>query len=768
MFFNSLSFLSGIMLLQDFTSLPSLRWAFFLFSVATLFIIFSQFGWRFLKLPAFCILGFVWCLIYAHYQLSWTLPDYLESKTVIITGAIASIPEVEENRVTFLFKPDHLQSGSELFKPHGLVHLSWMNPKQKLKVGDQWKFSVRLKKVHGMRNPGGFDYEAWSLQEGIRANGYIYHDDVTLLNSYWYYYPLSRIRQSIYTQLSNVLPTSNTSVWIPALALGIREGISSDSWQVLRKTGTNHLMAIAGLHIGFMCSFIYSFFNWVWRKRSLLPLIIPAQLVGGIAGIVMALVYSALAGFSLPTQRACLMLVIFFIISILRRHIVSCYVWSLTLFFVLLQNPLSVLTASFWLSFGAVAFIIYTMTGRLAPSGVWWKFGRIQWILTLCLVPLSIWFFQECSVISFIANAIAIPWVGFLIVPITLLGCFVLLFSIKAGGWILFFADKLLQIIWYILTYLSHLEWASWSHAVPHVSLLILACIGIIVLLLPAGFPGRWLGVLIILPFFLYKPLAPTFGQAWVTLLDVGQGLSVVIQTQQHILIFDAGARLSDHFDMGENVVLPFLHALNIKNIDMMVISHRDNDHSGGAKSIIAELPVLQIKTSSPDLFSHPNVSYCLQHEAWQWDGVDFSFLYPTNEQLGLDNNSSCVLRVVTKNHQILLPGDIEKAAEKYLLNDISNELSADILIAPHHGSKTSGREDFIQAVHPKIVVFPVGYRNQYHFPNQTVLNQYKELGAEEYDSVTAGAIQFKLTENPILMPTLYRISHQHYWNFKN
>jgi competence protein ComEC len=767
MFFNSLAFLSGIMLLQNFSILPHLVWAYILIVFSMLFIVLSQSQRSFFKLSAFFILGFAWCIIYAHCQSAWVLPGYLEGKTIKITGWIVSIPEADEDRTSFLFSLDQIQSEQATIKLHGLVHLSWRAPKQKLIAGDEWQLTVRLKKIHGMSNPGGFDFEAWSLQQGIRATGYIYHDDVKLLKSHWYDYPILRVRQFIYARLCDVLPKSNTSAWIPGLALGIREGISSDNWQILRKTGTNHLMAIAGLHIGFMCSLIYTIFNWSWRQIPKLSLTMPAQHAGGIAAILMALIYSALAGFSLPTQRACFMLVIFFVIALLRRHRMTWHTWGLTLFVVLLMNPLNVLTTSFWLSFGAVAFIIYGMSGRLAPTGLWWKYGRIQWILTLGLIPLSIWFFQECSFVSFIANTIAIPWVGLLIVPLILLGCLVLLFSIKTGGLILSFADQLLSLLWQVLTYLSHLTWASWFHAVPNIYLFMLACAGMVVLLLPAGFPGRWLGLFGLLPFFIYKPLAPALGEAWITLLDVGQGLSAVIQTKQHILVFDTGSHLNDHFDMGESVVLPFLHTLHVHYIDMMVISHRDNDHSGGAKSIIAGLPVLAIKTSSPKLFSNMNASYCLQHERWQWDDVYFSFLYPTVDFLGRNNNSSCVLKIATKDHQLLLPGDIEKTAEKYLVTETANELSADILVAPHHGSKTSAMNDFIQAVHPKIVLFPVGYRNQYHFPNQVVVNQYKELGAKNYDSVTGGAIQIKLTQNPALMPKLYRVSHEHYWNDK-
>jgi competence protein ComEC len=404
------------------------------------------------------------------------------------------------------------------------------------------------------------------------------------------------------------------------------------------------------------------------------------------------------------------------------------------------------------------------VSGRLAPTGLWWKYGRIQWVLTLGLIPLSLWFFQECSCISIMANAMAIPWVGFLVVPLIFIGMFILLFSAKYGGYILLWADKLLAILWKFLTYLSSLSWAVWYHTIPNVSMLLLACISVIVLLIPAGLAGRWFGLLGLIIIVLYQPLRPMFGEVWLTLLDVGQGLSAVIQTQNHIAVFDAGPRLSDDFDMGESVVIPFLHTLQVKKIDMMVISHGDNDHSGGAHAIIQHFPVLAIKTSSPELF--PQADYCLQHQSWQWDGVNFTFLYPTKDQLGLDNDSSCVLKIFTPYHSVLLPGDIEKLSEKYLVAEVKQGLKTDILVAPHHGSKTSAAKDFIQAVHPNIVLFPVGYRNRYHFPHPTVLNKYAQLGAGTYDTVKDGAIQFKLTKDSKLVPMLYRPSNAFYWNF--
>jgi len=763
MFYNALTFLSGIMLLQNFSNLPSIKWGYILFFVPLLGL-YKPIS-PYIKLPVIFILGFAWCILYAHWQSSWVLPANLEGKTIKIRGFIADIPTVSEHRTTFLFSLDKIESENNIIPAKAFLHLSWQDAKQKLIVGDQWEFSVRLKRIHGTRNPGGFDYEAWSLQEGIRANGYVYHDESKLLNSEWYHYPLTRIRQRIYDKISKIIPPSNTSPWIAALALGIRNDVTTNSWTILRNTGTNHLMAIAGLHIGFMCSFIYALVNRLWRRMPALCLRLPAQHAGGLAAVFIAVMYSTLAGFSLPTQRACLMVIIFFLISLLRRQITIWQVWSLVLISVLIFNPLNILTQSFWLSFSAVAFIIYGVSGRLAPTGLWWKFGRIQWVLTLGLIPFNLWFFQECSCVSIMANAIAIPWVGFIIIPLIFLGCFVLLFSAKYGESIFLFSDKLLAVLWKFLTYLSHFSWSVWYHTIPNLYMMLLACISMIMLLIPSGLAGRWFGLLGLIIVILYQPLKPAFGEAWLTLLDVGQGLSAVIQTQNHITIFDTGPRLSDDFDMGENVVLPFLHTLETKKIDMMIISHGDNDHSGGAKAIIENIPVLDIKTSKPALF--PGASYCLQHQSWEWDGVHFTFLYPTIEKLGLNNDSSCVLKVTTSHYSILLPGDIEKMAEKYLVSELKNELSADILIAPHHGSKTSAVPAFIQSVHPRYILFPVGYRNRYHFPHSIVLTQYKKLGTEMYDSVKSGAIFLKLTNDVDLVPILYRPEHRFYWSFK-
>jgi len=751
----TLAFLLGVLLLQFFPHLPNAYWLVVILIGALLF--------RKSIYMLGMTLGFSWCLLVAHYHTSWQLPQDLEGKTISIKGEIASIPEESRFNTAFLFSLKKINDQSA----HGLVRLTWHEKFHHLYVGDQWQYTSRLKQIHGTLNPDGFDYEAWAVQEGIRANGYITKsDDNKRLNHFFWHHPLDRMRQSLKEKIERYLPSSATSPWVIALALGERHGISEEKWEVLRNTGTNHLMAIAGLHIGFMAGFMFFLGSFVWRRIPFLALKLPAQHAGAISALIIALIYSAMAGFSIPTQRASIMLFTFFLALFLRRKLMAWHAWSMALLLVLLINPLSVLDASFWLSFSSVALIIYGVSARLSPRGLWWKLGRIQWVIALGLVPCSIGLFQQCSLISFIANSIAIPFVGFLIVPCCLLGCLVLLFSIKVGALILLFSDKMLSVLWMILSYFSHLSWASWFPAMPTYGMLITATIGVILLLLPIGSPGRWFGIVWLLPLCLYQPKTPLLGEMRFTLLDVGQGLSAVVQTKNHILIFDAGAKLGDNFDMGESVVVPFLHSLGAKKIDMLVVSHGDNDHIGGAAAIIQQFPVLSAKTSVPNDLSKIRATYCLRGERWVWDNVTFSFLYPSQDNLGLDNDSSCVLKISNGSQSILLTGDIEKFSEKYLIENNFSDLPATILVAPHHGSKTSAVDSFLEAVKPVIVLFPVGYRNRYHFPNPSVIEKYRDLGALQYDTAHAGAIEFLIpaTQNT-LVPKLYRQEHHHYWN---
>jgi competence protein ComEC len=460
------------------------------------------------------------------------------------------------------------------------------------------------------------------------------------------------------------------------------------------------------------------------------------------------------------------MLAVFILTILSKRHINAWTAWSLALFSVLLLNPLSVLTESFWLSFTTIALIIIGMHGRLSPSGIWWKWGRVQWVIAIGLIPMTLILFQQFSLISFIANSVAIPWLGFLILPFCFLSSIFLLISPSIGHVLLIIADKSLSYLWEILAWMAQLHFAAWQMVIPNYLYLILMVTGFIFLLLPIGTPGKWLGFIWILPVIFYQPLLPTDGDVWLTLLDVGQGLSVVVQTKNHLLVYDAGPSFGDHFDMGESIVTPYLHTIAAKSIDKLVISHGDNDHIGGAQAIMRTFNVKEIQTSVPEKFPAQRAQYCLAGEKWQWDKVQFTFLYPNKEMLELGNDSSCVLRIDNGKQVVLLTGDIEKNAEKFLLAEDVSLLKTDIVIAPHHGSKTSGFEKFILAMKPKIVLYSTGYRNRYHFPHQSVVRTYQKINAMAYNTVESGTMQFKLNKDKdLLVDDQYRLSHKKYWH---
>jgi len=757
MILHVLIFLTGILTLHIFTSLPSLYWCLVLIPIMMIF--FSKFK-RFALLILCYGLGFSWSLLVAHHQAAWTLAENLEGKTVSIRGYIANIPNAGQHGTSFLFAMKEINKQAS----HALVRLIWDLPSQALHAGDEWELPVHLKKTYGNRNPGTYDYEAYAFQEGIRANGYVMTKLISKkISSHWYYYLINRFREKVKNKIAENLLATPTSPWITALTIGERHNISAADWQVLRYTGTNHLMAIAGLHIGLMALLAHVIVSRIWRRIPYFMLKLPASHAGAFVSLLMALFYSCMAGFSIPAQRACIMLAVFLTLLLARRQGAAWQSFSVALFCVLILNPLIVVTESFWLSFGAVGFIIYGVGGRLKPQGLWWKYGRIQWVITLGLIPMSLWLFQQCAGISFAANMIAIPWIAYGVVPLCFLGCFFLIFSSTTGSAILSFADKLLSELWHVLTWFSHLPNVVWYQSIPHTWMLVAAMLGIILLLLPIGFPGRYFAVIFLLPVVLYQADVPQKNSAWFTLLDVGQGLASVVQTQHHTLVFDTGAHLSPSFDMGESVVVPFLHQAGIKKLDMLVISHGDNDHIGGADAVVNAFPTRFIKTSDPEKIN--NSQYCMRGETWQWDGVNFEFLYPTKENLTLNNNSSCVLRVTAGNKKILLTGDIEKFAEKNLVKEVTEDLPADILVAPHHGSKTSAVEEFIDAVNPRYVLFSMGYRNRYHFPHPSVIEKYRQRNVIELDTAKSGAIQFVLNEKSILSPALYRSAHKNFWN---
>lgn len=753
MFLFVLAFLAGDLYLQTFAHLPvalMIDLAIAAYVIFFVLCILQKLKRGYLKIMMGFLLGFLWSAWYASNNLSWSVTHEMENHPMRLRGVIASLPVTNRNGVHFEF----------VTQQSVRVRLSWRQPVQPLRVGDEWFFTVRLKRMHGLQSPGAFDFEAWALQKKLRAVGYIAATGNQFITHKWYNYPVNQLRQQLQEKITQHLPLSNTAPWLLALMIGERQGIVADQWQVLRNTGTNHLMAIAGLHIGIMAMFFYTLVNWLWRRSYRLTLSLPAQQAGAIAAFIIACLYSALAGFSIPTQRAFIMLTIITIVLLARRQMSAWRVWALTMLCVLLLNPLSVLIESFWLSFGTIALIIYGMDGRLHPSGGWWKWGRVQWVIGLGLMPVTLALFQECSLVSFAANTIAIPWLGFFILPCCLLSSVFLFILPSVGAWLLWVADKSLAGLWCVLTWFSQHSFAVWHHAVPDYFILILAIIGCLLLLIPIGMPGRWLGLFWLAPLVLYVPDQPARGDIWLTLLDVGQGLAVVVRTERHTLVYDVGAKYNE-MDMGERIVVPYLRLLGVQQVDELVISHGDNDHMGGLSALLNNVAVQAIHTSVPEKITM-HATLCMR-QSWHWDGVNFTFLYPNEEELGLGNDSSCVLRIDNGEYAILLTGDIEKYAEQVLLAH-EQKLTADLLIAPHHGSKTSVSADFVKAVHPQWVLYSTGYHNRYHFPHAKVIAAYATIHAQQFNSTQTGTLQIKFQHGKKSIWDVYRVSHARYW----
>lgn len=731
------------------------------------FILFA-FSWshrKIKKITTFILIAsvfFSYACTVAHLRLAWQLPRKNENKAVIIQGIVASLPVRHSLHISFLFSMQRLAQHKITAK---LVTLNWYGHAPDLHVGDVWQVMVKLKRIHGLANPGGFDYQAYALQHNIIATGYVTKSKLNQrLNSHWFYHPVDRLRQYFNQEIAQNVEDHSFMPMIQALVVGNKSGISQQQWQVLQHTGTNHLMVIAGLHIGLLSGLMFLLVYFFWRLLPRLTLVVTAKQAAAVMSLVTALVYSALAGFSIPTVRATVMLAVFMLALICKRHLTLGLGLAYALFVILILFPLAPFNVGFWLSFAAVATIFYAMSGRVAAKGLWWRWGRLQFAVSIGLIPFTLLLFQNASFISPIANSLVIPIVGFFVVPLSLLATGLYHFTAHFSMILFHLAQLGLHLAWYILVWCASQPFMSWQHAAPNWWSLVLAVLGVVVLLTPKGIPARFCGGFLLLPIMFLPVGAPKTNTAKFTLLDVGQGLASVVQTAHHVLVFDTGAKYSGNFNMGDAVVLPFLREQGIKKIDMLIISHGDNDHIGGAQAVLQAMPVIHIRTSVPNRFAPGRASLCLAGQHWQWDGVNFEFLYPNMQQLGLNNNSSCVLRVQVGNEAILLTGDIERHAERYLIEHHTSPLSANIIIAPHHGSKTSSTRSFLLAVHPHWGLFPVGYLNRYHFPSHLVLKRYHAFGIKTLQSDQSGAISLIIGKNIIIKPISYRWENLRFW----
>jgi len=758
----TIAFLAGIIIFQQLSILPDGRWAGLLIISLPLSIRFAP-----LKIPLWCLNGFLATLWQASTILGTSLAPEFSGKDMFIEGVVSSIPQQNQFRQRFEFTvKDSLSPGVLVSDLPEKIRLNWYRSKVRLAVGQRWQFNVRLKQPHGFMNPGGFDYEGWLFRHGIRATGYVRKGDGNryLADAGGITYWVDRQRSQLAQKVEKALPQSQFKGMIQALAIGLRDDISQQQWNVLLKTGTNHLMAISGLHVGLVAGLAFFILRWLWGRSAWLLRYLPAVKAGAVAAISVAFIYAALAGFSIPTQRALIMVVVFMLAIISQRYRRPGDGLLLALLLVLFVDPLAVMDAGFWLSFAAVAIILLGMAGRLKQDGLWWRWGRVHVLIALALLPLTLLLFQKASMVSPLANFIAVPVVSLLVVPLVLLGVSLLTIAAPLANAVLQLADYCLQLLWPVLGWMADLPSAQLYQGLTDEWLIIPLCVGVVWLLAPRGWPGRWLGAVWLAGAFFLPASRPQHGEVYFSLLDVGQGLAAVLQTRSRTLLFDSGPKFSDSFDTGEAVVLPFLLSNGIAAIDTLIVSHGDNDHIGGVDSLMKYIPVVNLLTSSVEKLVAYDARPCQKGQRWSWDGVIFEMLHPVGG-LGVDeNNSSCVLKISSQGGTVLLTGDIERRAENILLAANKSKLAADVLVVPHHGSKTSSSPDFIQAVSPRWALFPTGYANRFRLPRAEVLERYLDNGANVLLTGQQGAIEMVLGNSGISAPKSYRYENSRYW----
>jgi competence protein ComEC len=725
------------------------------------------------------VVGFCMTSLVASWQLSYAFPAELESQSLKLDGTVVSLVDKSEQGIRFLFKADDsklldaksstVNADSVLAQQwSGLVRLGVYQNPPPIKAGERWRLEVRLKRPNGFANPSGFDYEKWLFSQGIMATGYVRSSPANERIEAAPWYSIHAWRAQIHDQITRLVNRQESQAIMLALTIADKNLLSTEQWDTLRATGTNHLMAISGLHIGLVAGFGVLLVWAIWWCFPQLSLWIPQRIAGSVLGVLLATVYALLAGFTIPTQRALVMVIVALVLMAYRYHYSPSRVLALAMIAVILWDPLAVMSVGFYLSFAAVGFILWTLSrSAQAPK---FQMLRLQAALSLLMLPLGLLFFGEGSLVSPIANLIAIPWVSLIVVPFSLLAVVLASISETLAVFAFQFVALHLDGLFVVLDALAVLPHATvhFSHLPLWLSLGIL--LAGILWLLPRGLTWRYAAGLLLLPLLLFQVVRPSqSGDFWLTVLDVGQGLAIVVETSGHTLVYDTGDKTSDSFDLGRMVLVPYLQYRAIDSVDTLIVSHDDRDHSGGVQSVLKMMPVERFYSSREGLTPERSNLLCQQGQSWQWDGVQFEFLHPLEGAEGSDNDLSCVLKISNNEQSALLTGDIHKKAEKSLLKLSSDQLQSSIVLMPHHGSNSSSTKAFINAVNPKWALASAGYRSRYRHPHPKVLARYNDTGVSVLSTALHGALQFRVENSKKLVrPITYRQRQARFWTRKN
>lgn len=704
------------------------------------------------------------------------LPAALEGRDVQVTGLVAAMPQRSEAGLRFRFTVESAQLDGQPVQLPEQIYLGWygglgeslaglpelQRAPPALRAGERWRLTLRLKAPHGGLNPHGFDFELWMWEQGLQATGYVRagpRDPAPLRLAQTWHAPVEQLRQrvrdAIFTRLligeteDDSSQRARRAGVVAALVTGDQRAIDRADWDVFRASGVAHLMSISGLHITMLAWLAVALVGWLWRRSSRLCLAFPARHAAWLGGLLLATAYAVFSGWGVPAQRTVWMLAAVTLLHLSARRWPWPHVWLLACAVVLTVDPWASLQPGFWLSFVAVGVLFASDAGTAAVKPgrrVWHTRGRAmlreQWVITLALTPLTLLLFGQVSLVGLAANALAIPWVTLLVTPLAMLG------TLWPPLWDA--AGHAVQLLAVYLGWLAALPLATVSVAQAPLWAGAAGVLGGLLLVMRLPWSLRLWGLPLILPVLLWQPPRPAAGQFELLAADIGQGNAVLVQTASHALLYDSGPRYSRESDAGHRVLVPLLRALDVR-LDTLLLSHRDSDHVGGAPAVLAMQPQTVLLSSiepGHELQRLRPASRCEAGQQWSWDGVHFEVLHPQAADYAVvrrSNALSCVLRISNGTQTVLLAGDIEQAQEAQLVA-MAAPVKADLLLVPHHGSKTSSSAAFLEAVAPRLALVQAGYRNRFGHPAPPVLARYAERGIPVFDSAHCGAAAWDST----------------------
>ena len=723
-------------------------------------------------------------------RLADALPAVLEGQDIVVTGVVAELPRQLTDGVRFTFEVEEALHGGSRAAVPGRISLGWYRgwhedsliaaPFEALRAGQRWRFTVRLKQPHGTLNPHGFDFELWLFEQDIRATGYVRATELTPATRVHDNagHAIERWRQQVRDAIASRVADPRAAGVLAALAVGDQAAIERSDWELFRATGIAHLVSISGLHVTMFAWLAGALVGALWRRSERAMLLVPATVAARWGGVGCAALYALLAGWGVPAQRTVWMLAC----AALLASVGVRWPWPLVLLaaalVVTVIDPWALLQPGFWLSFVAVGLLLASTPAQHADAAPGARRPAVaqalrhglhtQLVATLGLAPLSLVFFQQVSVVGFVANLVAIPLVTLLITPLALLGVLVPPLW-QAGAW-------LVQAMAQGLGLLAAWPWAVWTAGVAPPGAQLAGLLGALLLVAPLPWHVRALAVPLMLPLLVPAPPRPPDGSMQVTVVDVGQGSAVLVRTREHLLVHDAGPAYSRDSEAGTRVLLPLLRAEATRRIDLLMLSHRDTDHVGGAGALLAALPVAALSSSLEASHalragSVPH-SRCEAGQRWSWDGVDFAVLHPLAadyERPSLKPNAlSCVLQVTDAGgRRVLLTGDIEAEQELRMVRSDPTTLRSSVLVVPHHGSKTSSSAEFLDATAPSVAVLQAGYRNRFGHPAPGVVGRYAERGIALLQSDRCGAWRWPPLDDADV-PRCERSASARYWHHRS